>query len=37
MIAACGTPNLADERIVNGVEATPNEFPWVVALVSSNY
>ena len=35
MTAACGTPNLADERIVNGVEATPNEFPWVVALVSS--
>jgi len=28
----CGTPNLADGRIVNGVEATPNEFPWIVAL-----
>jgi len=30
--ALCGTPNLADERIVNGVQATPNEFPWVVGL-----
>jgi hypothetical protein len=33
-LALCGTPNLADERIVNGVQATPNEFPWVVGLVS---
>lgn len=29
--ALCGQPNLAN-RIVSGVEAVPNEFPWVVGL-----
>ncbi|XP_046645982.1 brachyurin-like [Daphnia pulicaria] len=31
--AACGVANPA--RIINGAEATPNEFPWVVALFIS--
>jgi len=30
--ALCGQANAADARIVNGVQATPNEFPWAVGL-----
>lgn len=34
--AACGIPNAAvDGRIINGAEATPHQFPWVVALFIS--
>jgi len=36
MLALCGQPNAADARIVNGIEATPNEFPWAVGLVRIN-
>lgn len=28
----CGKANAANDRIVGGSEATPNEFPWVVAV-----
>jgi len=34
---ACGIPNVAHERIVGGVEATPHEFPWQVGLFFDGY
>ena len=31
-VDSCGKPNFEDQRIVGGVVADPNEFPWLVGL-----
>lgn len=28
----CGKPSVENQRIVGGIEVTPNEFPWIVGL-----